>query len=826
MFANSFDLSLFIKVSKRFIFYAVAFFLLFIPSISSAQVVAQRLEQSIKDTLFGSASYFYEQSLSCTDLTGNIEQLTLSLNSVNSASAGVKVFFYRLDENLHNSPQIAMRTSGIAYTGGANQQADVTFTFPQPIDVDGDLCSGANAFKFRIMNENYPYSGPSYIQFYGGSNNPYTGGVASGSEVPSSADMYFIVNGVAEVNHPPVLAPIGNKSTDEGKILNFSLSAIDQDQAQKVNYSANGLPQGSVFDATTGIFSWTPAFSQAGTYQIELIATDNGNGSIPPEADSETIIITVGEATPILNRLEQLVKNTLFGTAAPFYEQTLSCGDLSGTIEQLTLSLNSSNSGNLGVKAFFYRTNENLNTSPLIAVRTSNVSFIQDQNQQSEVTFTFPQPIDVDGDVCNGASTFKFRVVIASYPFTGQNYIQFYGGSNNPYAGGVASGSTVSSDADMYFIVNSHALTNDSPELLPTGNKQIQEGQVFQFTISATDPDNSDILTYTASNLPQDATFDPNTRTFSWIPDYNDAGVYADVIFTVSDNGNPVGTDTESITITVTNTNRTPVLNPIGNQTVSEGATLTLTLSSTDEDNDTLTYSASNLPAGSSFNSNDGIFNWTPGFDEAGNYTDIEFTVSDNGTPMELAVELITITVGNINRAPVFTNPGPKEVLEDESLSFTVTASDPDSDSVTITGANMPSGASFDGTIFNWTPTLAQEGIYTISFTATDNGTPVESSLLEIVITVGDNPTPTEQTENLVDTVVTFNLPQNIENSYLANLQKVGQFIADGKIQSALNQLQAFINKVQTDYQQGKITLQVHNVLLEMAEALTEDLSV
>lgn len=73
-------------------------------------------------------------------------------------------------------------------------------------------------------------------------------------------------------------------------------------------------------------------------------------------------------------------------------------------------------------------------------------------------------------------------------------------------------------------------------------------GESLRFTLSATDPDNNP-LTYSASNLPPGATFDPLTRTFSWTPGYDQAGVYPNIHFEVSDGEL---TDFEDITITVT----------------------------------------------------------------------------------------------------------------------------------------------------------------------------------------------------------------------------------------------------------------------------------
>jgi hypothetical protein len=78
------------------------------------------------------------------------------------------------------------------------------------------------------------------------------------------------------------------------------------------------------------------------------------------------------------------------------------------------------------------------------------------------------------------------------------------------------------------------------------GNKSVNEGQLITFTISATGSD-VEALSYSASNLPSGATFNTQTKTFSWKPLYNQAGIYS-VNFTVSGGEQ---TDSEMITITV-----------------------------------------------------------------------------------------------------------------------------------------------------------------------------------------------------------------------------------------------------------------------------------
>lgn len=109
--------------------------------------------------------------------------------------------------------------------------------------------------------------------------------------------------------------------------------------------------------------------------------------------------------------------------------------------------------------------------------------------------------------------------------------------------------------------------------------------------------------------------------------------------------------------------------------------------------------------------------------------------------------------------------------------------------------------------------------IYDSALSALD----VEDLYNEVVDPV--HPTPEEHAADLVDVVLGLNLPQNIENSYLAHLKKVSTFIEKGKTQPAINQLNAFVHKVAQDYQHGSITLTVHDALIALAAHLIADLS-
>ena len=179
-----------------------------------------------------------------------------------------------------------------------------------------------------------------------------------------------------------------------------------------------------------------------------------------------------------------------------------------------------------------------------------------------------------------------------------------------------------------------------------------------------------------------------------------------------------------------------------------------------------------------------------------------------------------------MNRAPVFTPVGAQTADEGSLLEFTVAATDPDGDNVTISESNMPIGSTFNPAsgLFRWTPGYLQDGTYTVTFSAADDGNPAETSEMGVPITVGNTPNPTQVTDDLIDDIENSGLSHNIINSYLANLKKVNTFIEKGKIKPAVNQLFAFMCKVEEDLVTGDIDQVTGDDYLFRATEIVEDL--
>ncbi len=260
-----------------------------------------------------------------------------------------------------------------------------------------------------------------------------------------------------------------------------------------------------------------------------------------------------------------------------------------------------------------------------------------------------------------------------------------------------------------------------APVLQIIENQTINEMEMLSFEVSATDADN-DNLTYSATNLPVGADF--TETVFTWTPTQQQSGTY-EVTFTVSDGNH---SDSQTVTITVFNMNQPPILTAVGNKNASEDQLLTFAVSATDPEGDEIVYSVTSLPNGAAFSNE--TFIWIPNYDQSGTYS-LTISASD-GTLIDS--ETITITVNNINRVPVIEDIGNQTVTIPETLTFSVSCSDPDEDTLNWSSENLPQGAVFENGNFTWTPSEQQAGVYNITFIANDGNGGTDTATIQITV--------------------------------------------------------------------------------------------
>jgi len=219
---------------------------------------------------------------------------------------------------------------------------------------------------------------------------------------------------------------------------------------------------------------------------------------------------------------------------------------------------------------------------------------------------------------------------------------------------------------------------------------------------------------------------------------------------------------------------------------------------------------------------------WTSPDNDGDGIVDIPYAIADRNGTTGAQDDLPWATRDGwiVNLAPVFSPIGPQEIAEYDTLTFTVEANDPDGDNiVSLYAEGIPAGAYFDPVtgLFSWRPDGTQAGVYIVSFFALDDGDPAETGQIDVVITVGAVQSPTDLTDTIINDVLSDpEMPQEVENSYTANLKKVNVFIADGKINVAVNQLEAFIQKCEQDIDHGVISQEEGDLFIMMAQDVIE----
>ena len=148
---------------------------------------------------------------------------------------------------------------------------------------------------------------------------------------------------------------------------------------------------------------------------------------------------------------------------------------------------------------------------------------------------------------------------------------------------------------------------SDTDRLPSVAAQANSEGQSISLNLAATDHSGTNSLTYSVSGLPPGLTINPSTGLLGGIIGYNaaSAGLTATYSPTLTLTDNHGGTDTRAWSWSVSDTDRLPT---VANQSSIEGHIVSLNLAATDfTGTNSLTYSASGLPAGLTINPTSGL---------------------------------------------------------------------------------------------------------------------------------------------------------------------------------------------------------------------------
>jgi len=348
-------------------------------------------------------------------------------------------------------------------------------------------------------------------------------------------------------------------------------------------------------------------------------------------------------------------------------------------------------------------------------------------------------------------------------------------GGNNVYEVQVQVTDGTLTDTQLLSVTVTNA--NDAPVITSNGGGaagtlNVTENTTLVTTITATDADRpAQTLTYSITAGDDMDLFSINSSTgaltFIAAPDYEvpvdaDLDNVYEVAVTVTDNGTMPMSDSQTLSVLVTQANDAPAIasDPTGLIEVAENAVEVTTVVATDEDEpaQALSYAITGGADGSNFDidssTGDLIFATAPDFEaptdsDTNNVYEVIVTVTDDGTAPRTVSQALQITVTDSNEAPSAIALSSSTVAENADLGTTVGTlsatdqdlgqthafalvsglGDADNDSFVIEGNVLKTGEIFD---------FETKSSYSIRVEVTDDGSPAESFERELTITVGD----------------------------------------------------------------------------------------
>lgn len=255
---------------------------------------------------------------------------------------------------------------------------------------------------------------------------------------------------------------------------------------------------------------------------------------------------------------------------------------------------------------------------------------------------------------------------------------------------------------------------NNSPRIdsfSPSGLAQtLAENSTLNFSVNASDPDDDIIFLWYIDNVLSST----SKNNFSYAPGFSDNGTHA-INATVRDAASQASM---KWTVTVTNVNRAPALDPVSSKAFSKNVNSSFNITFSDPDEDLLIFSGNNSGiAISKINGSLAMVSWKPSNLDIGSNT-INLTASDGFLSDS---EIITMSVNATNNnAPSFTASDKTTAIVNEQYSHDVDAADEDNDTIFFSIKANASGMSINSAsgLITFNPSSA--GSFSVNVSASD----------------------------------------------------------------------------------------------------------
>ncbi|MBX3733378.1 MAG: PQQ-dependent sugar dehydrogenase [Verrucomicrobiae bacterium] len=197
-----------------------------------------------------------------------------------------------------------------------------------------------------------------------------------------------------------------------------------------------------------------------------------------------------------------------------------------------------------------------------------------------------------------------------------------------------------------YVKIESFPVTNSAPVLPAFSQMSVDEMVPFNLQLTAFDnEDPPGALRFARVDGPAGLTVSASGQV-SWTPTEAQGPSTNLVTVSVTDNGSPPLSATQSFTVVVREVNRPPVFSPPAPLAVDVGSPLAIQLTATDPDlpANTLTFQKTGGIEGLTI-SPSGLVSWLPGAAQAGTTNLITVSVRDNGTPVQTVTGSFSVIV-------------------------------------------------------------------------------------------------------------------------------------------------------------------------------------
>ena len=697
----------------------------------------------------------------------NVATATITVNAVNDAPVANDVTA-SMDENKEFN-----RFQPVTITLDATDVEGDALTY----SVVGDVTSGTLG---SVSNNQIIYT-PT--QDFNGTDT-FTYKANDGTANSNTATVTITV---AAVNDAPVTTD-QTAATDEDTAVEITLTSSDV-ESDTITYSIVSDVSNGTTSLNGTTVTYTPTANYNGTDTFTFKASD---GTSDSNTSTVTITVTSVNDAPVANDVTATMNENKEFTRLMPVTITLDATDVEG--EALTYSIvGTPSNGTLGSitnnqvvytpsqdwngeDTFTYKANDGTDDSNTATVTitvaavndapvTTDQSASTDEDTAVDITLTSS---DVEGDtvtysivsdVSNGTTALSGTTVTytPTANFNGTDTFTFK-----------ANDGTVDSNTSTVTItvasVNDAPVANDVTASMDE-NKIAGRYQPVTITLDATDVEGDD-LTYTVVGDVSNGTLGSvsnNQIIYTPTQDFNGTDT-----FTYKANDGTDDSNTATVTIAVAAVNDAPVTQNQGAST-NEDTAVDITLTSTDVESDTITYSIVSDVSNGTTSLSGATVTYTPTANYNGTDT---FTFKANDGTVDSNTSTVTMTVVAVNDAPV-TAAVSASTNEDTAKTITLSATDVEGSSLTYSVVATNNGSvSISGSTATYNPTANWNGTDTFTYKANDGTDDSNTSTVTITVAaVNDAPIANDTNVTSISNYpYAFSLDAtDVENDFIVN---------------------------------------------------------